>query len=492
MYRFKLPIWVLGTAFVLASLNAFEPLEAQMAFALTGLFAAVFGTVLYGEERLPFVAGGGLVILIAGNVTDFHHLIEGMEWVLFIKLVCLLTWVDYLNESKFFDYLIEKYLPRRLHGYKLLVVLLVLCAISAALIDEVNSIVLMYAVTLAIVGYTVNGTKHLRLPSPVWTAVVIFLVSATNIGSQLLPLGNPVGIAVAVIAEPDLTVPDFLLYAWVPAFIVLGYYIFRLRMKYPQIIEEFTKVSVEDEDFATLAEMPHEIEIVEYSSDEGHAHHKREHKQPSPRTLGSLFAFGLVGLLSVQPIAMLAGYPPADALGIFVLVLFAVTLYVASHHNESNEALLSSLPYATLLFIVMLFGIAHGLESSGFTDLVAREVFGLTGDNQILLRVGIIVIGAVVTAFMDNVIAVAVLAPIIIALGEMGVDTRGLWFQLLGVAVIAGNLTPIGSAANILANDRIRASWGVWWRYAGQLALECLLVHAIALYVWEQVLSLVL
>lgn len=455
-----------------------------MAVALAGLTAAVSGTILYGEERMPLVVGG-LVLLLAGGVTDFHHLIEGMEWVLFIKLVGLLTWVDFLNHAGYFDALIEKYLPRQFQGFSLIALLLVLGSLSAALIDEVNSIVLWYAVIRAIIGFTKKGIFKLRKAS--WLVMVILLVSATNIGSQFLPLGNPVGIAISVISGLDAV--DFIKYTWVPGLLTLGYFLIRVKFGYKELSNEFKKVAVEEEDFEVLEDMREQYEVVEtvdpVTTKESH---EVEHKTIPLKLLHFLFGFGLFGLIFTAPIAGMFGLNSGDALGLFVLVLFGITLFIGSTYKHHNEVLLSQLPWTTLFFIIFLFGIAHGLELTGLTELVAEGIFTTVGTNQILIRMIIVLVGAVVTAIMDNVIAIAVLAPIISNLGDRGIEITGLWFTLLAVAVVAGNLTPIGSAANIIANARIRASWGQWWNTAGLLAVECLVLNVVLIYLWEQLI----
>lgn len=480
----KLLIWtgIVGTVF---GLSAFFLPSIGMAVALAGLTAAVSGTILYGEERMPLVVGG-LVLMLAGGITDFHHLIEGMEWVLFIKLVGLLTWVDFLNHSGYFDHLIEKYLPRKFQGFSLMAILLVLGSVSAALIDEVNSVVLMYAVIRAIIGFTKKGVFKLKKAS--WMVLVILLVSATNIGSQFLPLGNPVGIAISVIS--GLNAIDFIKFTWVPGIITLVYFLIRVKFQFSGLINEFKSVAVEKEDFEVLEEIRDQYEVVEVEdpveTQESHA----VKKLPIPLPiLHWLFGLGLAGLILAAPLSNLVGFDASTGLGIFVLLLFGATLFIGSHFRHHNEILLSQLPWSTLFFIVFLFGIAHGLEITGLTEIVSSGIFASFGDNQVAIRAIIVIVGALVTAVMDNVIAIAVLAPIITNLGEKGLETTGLWFTLLAVAVVAGNLTPIGSAANIIANARVRASWGEWWKNAGILAIECLIVNVATLYFWEQFIS---
>jgi Na+/H+ antiporter NhaD/arsenite permease-like protein len=136
------------------------------------------------------------------------------------------------------------------------------------------------------------------------------------------------------------------------------------------------------------------------------------------------------------------------------------------------------------LFIVFLFGIAHVLEATGVTELVTYAIYNTVGTNLIVLVVVVAIVAGLVTAVMDNVIAIAVLSGIIIQLEALGVPVTILWFVLLSAGVVAANATPIGSAANIIANARARLGWGEWFRQGGWLAIECTVVNVVALYVW--------
>jgi Na+/H+ antiporter NhaD/arsenite permease-like protein len=482
-YTRKIAIW--GISVVLTGLLAGMLMPSgEMAVAFTALITAVAGTILFGEERMPLVIVG-LMMLPLGGLGDFHGIIENMEWVLFIKLVALLTWVDFLNHTKYFEHMIERYLPRNLHGFPLIALLCALAACSAALIDEVNSIVLWYFVTKAIIGFTPKG--NLKLKAASWTAIVILLVSATNIGSQFLPLGNPVGIAISVIS--GLSAVDFITYAWVPGILTLAYFTFRVRYKFPSLIREFKSVTVDDSDFEVLEEHVDQFEVVEYEekATAKDAHPVEHQKVPIP-ILHGLFGIGVIGLVLATPVSNLLNYSPETGLGLFVLALFAGTLFVGSNFGRHTELVLRELPWNTLFFIVFLFGIAHGLETSGLTESAADQIYSSFGTNEIMVRIVIVLVAAFVTAFMDNVIAVAIIAPIIIALGDHGFETQGLWFSLLSAAVVAGNITPIGSTANIIANAKVRSSWSMWWKTGGILAIECLIINQVALYVWEQII----
>ena len=110
--------------------------------------------------------------------------------------------VGYLEENHFFESLVNtliRYIgPRPL---LLVVTLMIVGAISAALVDEVTSILFMTATMIHLTSrFGVN-------PIP----FVIIQVFATNIGSSATVVGNPIGVMIAMRA--GLTFQDFLRWA---------------------------------------------------------------------------------------------------------------------------------------------------------------------------------------------------------------------------------------------------------------------------------------
>jgi Na+/H+ antiporter NhaD/arsenite permease-like protein len=479
----KIVLWavLMAAVWLVGSLILPSP---QMAVALASLGAAIIGTILFGEERLPFAAGA-VILVLAAQVVTFDEFIEGAEWTLFIKLVALLTWVEFLYSSGYFEMLIERLLPKGLKGTRLLVLILSVAFVSAALIDEVNSIVIIYFLTRAIIGY-VNGTFLMN--DQEWGQATVSLVSSTNIGSQLLPLGNPVGIAIASIA--GFTAIDFIQFTWVPAVLTLVGYIALKRLFYPALVRDFGKFEVSQADFDNLEQMgtpaQGEYEIVEVNADQ--QARVVTHPKPPTAMLHTLFIFGVVGLVGSQPLGTALGLDASSSLGLFGILLWSVTLHAASSYGRHNEGLLKQLPWSALLFIVFLFAIAHVLEATGITELIATSLFDLIGTNILIWVLVIAVIGGVVTALMDNVIAIAVISGVIIQLETLGLPVTVLWFTLLAAGVVAANSTPIGSAANIIANARAKLSWVQWWRHGGWLALPATVINIVVLYFWVVVI----
>jgi len=63
----------------------------------------------------------------------------------------------------------------------------------------------------------------------------------------------------------------------------------------------------------------------------------------------------------------------------------------------------------------------------------------------------VLAISAVGSAFVDNIVFVAAFTPVIQALVERSADYNLLWWALLFGACFGGNITAVGSTANIVA-----------------------------------------
>jgi Na+/H+ antiporter NhaD/arsenite permease-like protein len=105
----------------------------------------------------------------------------------------------------------------------------------------------------------------------------------------------------------------------------------------------------------------------------------------------------------------------------------------------------------TLSFFLILFASVGTLRLTGVTTVMANSLLFLAGGNETRLLVSFILIAGILSAFMDNVLAVATFIPIIQDLQSIGVHGFPLWWGALFAGTFFGNLTMIGSTANIVA-----------------------------------------
>jgi Na+/H+ antiporter NhaD/arsenite permease-like protein len=112
----------------------------------------------------------------------------------------------------------------------------------------------------------------------------------------------------------------------------------------------------------------------------------------------------------------------------------------ARHYIESE------VEWWTLLFFMMLFAVAGSLEHTGVTEGIAVNFKKAFAGNPSLLTPVIIFITAIGSSFVDNIVFVAAFIPVVRSLQE-----PTLWWALLFGACFGGNITVIGSTANIVA-----------------------------------------
>jgi Na+/H+ antiporter NhaD/arsenite permease-like protein len=376
----------------------------------------IFGTIFFWRFRLPF-ALLGISLLLGFGLLDISHLIEfaGLDIILF--LVGMMILVGYLEENRFFEFLVSALIrfigPRPLF---LIVTLMAAGALSAALVDEVTSILFMTATMIHL-------TSRFGV-SPI--PFVIMQVFATNIGSSATVVGNPIGVMIAMRA--GLTFQDFLRVASPIALVVLLVTIPLSLLYYSTEIREWKQKMKREE-----------VKIVEEP--------RRETSSLSVclalfigTITGLVFHASLEKILGLQKNALLIGVAFAAA-GISLLL----------ERDRARELVEKRIDWWTLTFFMMLFATVGTLKYTGTTETVTRSLLAWVGGNPKILFFVITWMIGILTGFMDNVLAVATFIPVIQDIVKTGIDVTPYWWGVLFGGTLFGNLTMIGSTANIVA-----------------------------------------
>lgn len=164
-------------------------------------------------------------------------------------------------------------------------------------------------------------------------------------------------------------------------------------------------------------------------------------------SLGTLVLF--LGLL-------VAGISPQWA----AISCAALLLVLAS--NRPRRAL-QHVDWTLLLLFAGLFIVMRGLEATSWFDRVVELTGSGLGASGFVGLLALIVLTVVVSNLVSNVPAVLLLAPILMRAGA-GSES---WLVLAMASTLAGNLTIIGSAANLIVLE-IAAQRGVhisFWAY---------------------------
>jgi Na+/H+ antiporter NhaD/arsenite permease-like protein len=140
----------------------------------------------------------------------------------------------------------------------------------------------------------------------------------------------------------------------------------------------------------------------------------------------------------------------------------------------------------TLTFFLLLFGVASTLQYTEVTGVIASLFSEVLGGRGELLTPVVMAVSALGSAFIDNVIFVAAFIPVVSELTG-GAGPHPLWWALLFGSCFGGNITMIGSTANIVAlgmlekRYRTRITFVEWFRVGLAAGLVACVVAWLAL-----------
>lgn len=136
----------------------------------------------------------------------------------------------------------------------------------------------------------------------------------------------------------------------------------------------------------------------------------------------------------------------ADLVALLVLLALLVTNLLTVEEaflGFSNPAVIT---------VWAVFIISGGLQRSGVADIIAQYMLRWAGHSEFRLLVFIMLAAGVMSAFMNNIGAVAILMPAVISIGRrLDIPVSRLLMPLAFSALLGGNLTLIGTPPNILA-----------------------------------------
>ena len=109
----------------------------------------------------------------------------------------------------------------------------------------------------------------------------------------------------------------------------------------------------------------------------------------------------------------------------------------------------------TLLFFMLLFAISASMEHNGITKNLANTLTKHVKGGAYDMIPLVVLVSSLGSAFVDNIVFVASFTPVIKSLLQPpigGPEYSVLWWALLFGACYGGNITVVGSTANIVAS----------------------------------------
>ncbi|MBN2464089.1 PTS sugar transporter subunit IIA [candidate division WOR-3 bacterium] len=439
-----------------------SPWLGRQALVVAIFLGMVVGTLLFWKYRLAIVATGLAALLLAG-VMDLEHMVEYMSLPTIIFVMAMMVLIKWVEDKGVFRYIVLK-VVERVGGvpWVLLLVLMAFSVVLSGFVGEVSGILVTFGLAVEIA----RRTKTPVLP------YLLALVFATNIGSALTLVGNPIGVYLAFVGQ--LNFEMFLRWATPISFfssIAVGALIilmFRGRLRTDERVN--------------LTDLEQTVEGI----------------KPADLRLGLLMFLAVVLLIVMHARAeALLRVPEGTMLVVAPLAAVAFIIFV---EQEKGKLLIArSIDWWTLLFFMFLFASAACLEHTGVTTKLGYLVMqaaehsplarsmgatGVTGSALVLMLWG----SGLTSGFVDNMPIVAALVPVVKGLLAVGLPHASiLWWALLFGGCFGGNLTMVGSSANLVAvgmYERVTGQsvgFGEWFKTGLVVTIASLLVATLAL-----------
>jgi Na+/H+ antiporter NhaD/arsenite permease-like protein len=404
---------MLGISLGVGLLTHLLKLNEQQVISSSIFIMIVMATLLFWKFRLA-IAFIGIGVLMGTNTLDLPTFIRECKIDVILFLVGMMVTVGVLRELGLFTWIIQSVIKTpKMTGRMFIIIVIFLSAIMSCIVDEVTSIVFM-----ATLVFQVCDTLKIK-PMP----FLIISVMATNVGSSGTMLGNPVGIVIGQNITPPLSFVDFVVWSFPVMMITLVCTTFILLWWYRKEIELLSeRLSARREmglGLGPLVNVPY--------------------KRGLAILAGMITFIGLHHWIEIK-----LGLAPNTVLIVAPLVIAGILMVFrqerARHYIESD------VEWWTLLFFMMLFAVAGSLQHTHVTEEIANHFQSAFGSKPALLMPIIIALSAAGSALVDNVVFVAAFVPVVDKLQQ----TPLVWALLQGVC-LGGNITMIGSTANIVA-----------------------------------------
>ena len=390
-------------------------MDMKQSIACAVFISIIFGTLFFWGFRLA-IAFLGLAVLIFNHAMDIPTFVTSSSLEVIMFLVGMMIIVGALRDLGFFTWIVQLIVSMpNLNGKKFIFVTATASALLACAVDEVTSIIFISTLIFQV-------CDRLKLNA---TPYILIAVLATNIGSSGTMMGNPVGIFIGT--KGQLTFGDFMVWAFplmlISLFATIGLLLWYFRKDLAQFDVNLKERLARGLSIAPVVKVPYMRGLI-------------------------LIVLTVIAIASHHQTEELLGLDKNSVLLVMPLICAGIVMILkpdrARHYVEKE------VDWWTLIFFMLLFAVAGTLEHTHVDQVLANGFSKIAGSTTETLVPFIFTVSAFGSAFVDNVIFVAAFSPVIEQL-SVNIKDLPLWWALLFGACFGGNITMIGSTANIVA-----------------------------------------
>jgi len=156
----------------------------------------------------------------------------------------------------------------------------------------------------------------------------------------------------------------------------------------------------------------------------------------------------VLGILAVSLILFISEVIRMDLVAMLVLGTLAITGLV-----DSNEAF-AGFSNSAVITVWAMFILSEGLTRTGIADIIGRQVMRVAGRREFAMIVVIMVTGAVLSAFMNNIGVAALMLPVVVEVSRRTrIPASRLLMPLAYSTLLGGLTTLIGTPPNLLISE---------------------------------------
>jgi Na+/H+ antiporter NhaD/arsenite permease-like protein len=410
-----------------------------------GIFLVAYALIATERFDRTLVALLGGLLVVALGIIDQHQAIDAIDFNVIFLLAGMMVIANGLAKTGFFEYVAARAIHvSRGDPFRLLILLSVLTAFLAAVLDNVTTVVLLTPVTLSL-------ARTMRVsPLP----YLLSQVFASNIGGTATLIGDPPNILIGSAAGLDFGA--FLVHlAPVVLVIMVGFVI---------LMAIFFRGRMEDD--ATRLDRLAELDPASAIKDRG-------------TMLRALTVLGLT----------VAGFLVHSVIGLeaATIALLGATVLMLVGPIDPHDAL-RDVEWNTLFFFVGLFMLIESIVHVGIVGGVATALADAVGGDLTLATMAILWFSAIASAIVDNIPYTATAIPIVQGLIDAGLANEVLWWALALGACLGGNLTIVGASANIVVanlaeRDGHKITFWQFFKYGSAVVAMSLIVSTAYLWV---------
>lgn len=371
------------------------------------IFIAVITVIMTEKVHRTAAALAGTVALLLTGILTVDEAIGYVDFNTIGVLVGMMLFVAVVKHSGLFEYVsIKSAKMAKGDPWKIMVVFMIITAVCSALLDNVTTVLLMGPMTLTM-------AQMLRInPVP----ILLGQIFASNIGGTMTLIGDPPNIMIGSAA--NLSFMDFVENTGVACTVGLIVIIFFMKVAYKK------KLSADADAVKEIMELDENKAITD----------PKLMKVSIVMIVLIVIAFVIHGKLGIESSAV---------------ALTAAAIMMIIGHQDIDEVV-SDVEWPTLLFFICLFIVVGGMVKTGVISQLANLIMDFSGGHLIMTMMILLWASAFLSAILDNIPFVATLIPLILAMGQQGMDITPLWWAISLGACLGGNGTQIGASANVV------------------------------------------